>query len=408
MIGVFLNRALSCVIVYAVGSMVAQSTLAIEPRNLRAGPVYIAPTLKVSARYVDNLFRLDNDEKNTWVTEYTPKLLTWLQDGTNTYSLSYQLEDSHYASSHDDDFTDHRANLDMHHEFNIRNVVNVSGEYYDGHEERGTGLSEGEISQIIDEPVEYESTRFGGDYTYGNRLSRGRLELAARTVSYEYKNFRNFTRFRDRDADTYSATFFWKIGSRTDALLEARAINNDYDRDDSLNPAGSLDSDEMHYLLGLTWDATARTTGSVKMGAYDREYDSSGRSDDDGFQWEVDVTWKPRTYSSINLITRRVSQETNGLGDFIDTSEYAVAWDHNWTLRSKTRVSFLFGDDDYSGTGRSDDRFKLEAGFSHEMRRWLDLGFGYRFEKRDSNARLLDESLDYTQNMFFVEAKLSL
>ena len=178
----FLNRALAASILLSAGCLAAQSTQAIEPRNVQAGPFYIAPTLDVAARYVDNLFRLDEDKKSTWVTEYTPKLLTWLQDGNNTYSLSYQLEDSHYASSHDDDFTDHRANLDLHHEFNVRNVLNINGEYYDGHEERGTGLTEGEIAELIDEPVEYESNRIGGDYTYGNRLSRGRLELAARTV----------------------------------------------------------------------------------------------------------------------------------------------------------------------------------------------------------------------------------
>jgi hypothetical protein len=404
----FIIKALRAGILVIAGTLAAQSSQAIEPRNIQAGPVYIAPTLGVAARYVDNLLRMDNDKKSTWVTEYTPKVLTWMQDGNNTYSLSYQLEDSHYASSHDDDFTDHQANLDVHHEFNVRNVLNIMGEYYDGHEERGTGLTEGEIAELIDEPVEYESSRLGGDYTYGNRSSRGRLELAARTVSYEYKNFRDFTRFRDRDADTYGATFFWKMGPRTDALLEVRAINNDYDRADPRDFAGSLDSDEMNYLVGMTWDATARTTGSIKVGAYDREYDSSDRSDDDGFQWEVDLTWKPRTYSSVNLNTRRVSQETSGQGDFIDTKEYAVTWDHKWTLRSRTHMSFLFGDDDYSGTERSDDRIELEAGFSHEIQRWLDLGFGYRFEKRDSNARFLGESLDYTQNIFFVEAKLSL
>ena len=381
-----------------------QGSHALEPRNVRIGPVYIAPKVSAAARYVDNLFRLDDDKKSTWVTVYKPHVSAWLQDGNNTYSLSYQLEDSHYASSHDDDFTDQQANLDLHHEFNARNVVNVKGEYYDGHEERGTGLTEGNIAQLIDEPVEYEYGLLDGDYTFGNRSSRGRIQLQASMVSYEYKNFREFTRYRDRDADIYGATFFWKVFPRTDALLEVRVIENNYDRTDPGDSAGSLDSDEVNYLVGLSWDATAKTTGSVKIGAYDREYDSSGRSDDDGFQWEVDLVWKPRTYSSVGINSRRVSQETNGLGDFIDTREYALAWEHKWNLRSMTRLEFLFGDDDYSGVDRSDDRLELEASFSHEMRRWLDLGIGYRFEKRDSNIG----TLDYKQNLFFIEATLSL
>ena len=404
----FTSKALPVAMLSAMGILAVQPSHALEPRNVQAGAVYISPTLDTSARYVDNLFRVDKDKDSTWVIEYTPKVLAWLQDDNNTYSLSYQLHDSHYTSSHRDDFTDHQANLDLHHEFNARNTVNITGQYYNGHEERGTGLTEGNISQLVDEPVEYESTELGGDYTYGSRASRGRLQLAASARSHEYKNFREFTRFRDRDSATYGATFFWKVAPRTDALLEVRSTEHEYDRVDPQDAAGSLDSDEIQYLVGASWDATARTTGSVKVGVYDRDFDSGERNGSDGFQWEVDVTWKRRTYSSINLNTRRVSQETNGLGDFVDTREYSVGWDHRWTLRSRTDIRLTVAEDDYSGATRSDDRTALEASFRHELKRWLDLGFGYRYEERDSNARFRNDSLDYTQNMFFVEASLSL
>lgn len=384
--------------------LVAIPVLAIEPGNIKAGPVYIAPTVDVAGRYVDNLFRSHEDEKETWITEIAPRVQAWLQDGNNTYALAYKLVDTNYASSHADDYTDHQVNLDIHHEFNAKNVMNLMGEYYDGHEERGTGLSQGSISQLIDEPVEYERTRAGGDYTYGNRNSRGRIELAANIVSYEYQNFRDFTQYRDYEADTYGGTFFWKVGNRTDALFEVRAINTEYDKTDPANLAGSLDSDEMNYMVGMAWDATAKTTGSVRVGMFDREFDSRARGDDDGFHWEVDLTWKPRTYSNINLLTRRRSQETNGLGNYIDTKEFELAWDHKWSLRAKTHLGILLAEDDYSGADRTDDRYELEAIYRHEMQRWFDLGIGYRYEDRDSDIR----SLDYNQNLFFIEANLSL
>lgn len=395
----------SAAIALVVGGCVAAPlSLAIEPGNVRAGPFYIAPMLDVNAHYVDNLFRSRDDEKNTWVTEYAPEVQAWLQNGMNIYALSYRLVDSNHASSHDDDYTDHQVNLDIHHEFNARNVLNLFGEFYDGHEERGTGLSEGIIAGLIDEPIEYERTTFGGDYTYGNRTSRGRLELFFRSTDYDYQNFREFTRFRDYQADTLGTTFFWKVAPRTDALAEVRFTDTDYDTTDPGALGGSLDSDEANYLVGLAWNATARTSGSVRVGMYDRDYDSSGREGDDDFHWEVDLTWKPRTYSIFNLETRRRSEETNGLGDYIDSQEIGLSWDHKWNLRSSTFFSALAAEDDYAGAQRSDDRVEVEASYQHEFRRWFDMGIGYRYEKRDSDFR----SLDYDLNLFFIEAKLSL
>ena len=142
----------------------------------------------------------------------------------------------------------------------------------------------------------------------------------------------------------------------------------------------------------------------MKIGIYDREYDSAAREDDDGFQWEVDVSYKPRTYSSINLVTRRYSQETNGRGDSINTQEHKLAWDHNWSSRSATRLGVLASAEEYSGTERKDDLIDLEASYQYSAKRWLDLGISLRRENRDSNEFLFD----YTRNAVYLEATLSL
>ena len=400
----FFTRTVAFVWLVTVGMVVSNCALAIEPANLRAGPVYFTPSLETETRYVDNVFRSTNNEVDSWVLEVTPKVQAWMQNGINTYSLSYQLQDTRYSDTHDDDFTDQQLNLDIHHEFTAKNALNFFGEYYDGHEERGTGLSEGGISALIDKPVEYELATWGGDYTYGNTDSRGRLELAAKTADYQYQNFREFTRFRDRDQDIYSGTYFWKVAQRTDILAQIRNIRNRYDQTNPSDVAGSLDSKEYNYLLGISWEATARTSGSVKVGWYDREYDSAGRKDSDGFQWEVDLIYKPRTYSTVNLASRRFSRETNGLGDFIDTSETEVTWDHYWSSRGSSHLSIMYATDDYSQSPRDDDRGQAEFSYSYQFKRWFDVGAGYRRERRDSSVR----SLDYEYNVYFIEAELSL
>ncbi len=391
-------------VVCASGALTVPSALALEPTSLSAGPVFFTPTLDVKTYYTDNLWLTDQREKDTWVGIVTPRLQTWLQDGLNTYSLIFELEDSTYENSGDDDFTDYTTRLDLHHEFNVRNVLNVTGEYYDGHEDRGTGLIEGDLVFATDEPVEYTRTSAGGDYTYGSRDAHGRVRLAAKTTDYQYDNYRDFTRYRDYNQDVYDGTFFWSVAPRTDLLLEARAIDNDYDETDPADAAGTLNSDEMNYLLGVAWDATAKTVGHVKLGIYDREYDSGARSDVDGFTWEVGVTWKPRTYSILDLQTRRHTQETNGLGNAIDTQDLSLGWNHHWNQRAQTTLRVLYSNEDYQGASREDDNYAAEARYDYEYRRWLDLGAGYRYEDRDSDI----SSYSYDANIIFFEAKLSL
>lgn len=388
----------------ALCALAAQNALALQPANLRLGPLYITPTLDLRTFYTDNLWLTDKQKKQTWAAVVTPRVQAWLQNGPNDYSLQLEVKDSSYASSHDDDYTDYTATLDVHQEFTARNTLNLFGQYYDGHEDRGAGFIEGDLSLLTDKPVEYVRSTAGGDYTYGNTESRGRVRLDTRADNFDYQNFRNFTRYFDRLEAQFGATFFWKIAPRTDALLQVRTIANDYERKNPSDPAGSLTSDEMNYLVGVAWEATARTSGHIKVGWYDRDYDSAARQDKDGFLWEVGVTYQPRSYSEVSLKSRRYYQETNGLGNGINTLEASVAWDHDWNSRSSTGLRLNYANDDYEGSVRKDNTYTAEARYDYAFRRWIDLGVGYRYEYRDSDI----PSFDYTGNTFFLEARLSL
>ena len=387
----------------AVVGPLSTPVLAIDPANLQAGPVFITPTLDTEVGYVDNLFRSDDDKKNTGVSVVTPRVQAWLENGLNTYSFTTALIDYRYFDSSDDDITDNTFNLDLHHVFDARNLVNVYGEYWDFHEDRGTGLTEG-IAQEVDGPTKLDRTTLGGDYLYGSESSRGRLKLGARTVDHHYRNQEELTRYHSRDSYEYNGTFFWNVAARTDALVEVRHIDTEYDRDDPSDVDGSLDSDEFNYLTGVTWTATAQTTGSVKVGMVNRDYNSDARSTDDVFSWEVDLTYLPRTYSRFNLGTRRFFDETNGVGNAVDTEEVTLSWNHDWSTRSKTDLSVVLASENYTESDREDDSYGAEALYTYAFRRWADLGVGYRFEELSSDLNYYD----YTRNEVFLQAKLSL
>jgi hypothetical protein len=393
------------IVLLSVGLGSSLSSLALEPASLQLGPFYAAPTLNLETRYTDNLFRSEDDEKSTWILDTTPEVQTWLQNGNSTYSVSMQLQDFRYDSSMDDDFTDYRGNLDLHHEFNARNTLDVVGEWYDGHEERGTGLSDGNIADRIDKPVELETVDFGVRYTLGNQDTVARVEAGYLYYDREYQNYRTETQFRDYDQDRLDVAFYYTLAPRTDLLAEIRYIENRYDVVNLDDPDGSYDSDEYNYYVGFAWDTSAKTSGTLKLGWFDREYRSVARETNDGFSWEVDVFYKPRNYSEVNLESRRYSQETNGVGDAVDTQEYTVRWDHDWSNRASTHFEIVKGEYRYTNSDRTDDRWFSEVKYSYKFRRWFDISGGYRYEDRESSS---SRSIDYSRNVCFIAVDLSL
>lgn len=379
---------------------------AVEPANVRLGPLYLTPTLDIEQLHTDNLFRTENGEIDTWGTIVTPRVQLWAQEDLDTYSATYEMVDGYYYDSSEDDFTDHKFRLDVHKEVSASHIFDLYAKYYNLNEERGTGLSEGDFAFIPDKPLKYDLGGYGARYTLGNANSKGRLEFKVQTEEIKYKNFRDFTRAYDRDQDSYGVTFFYRVGGRTEALFELRRADIDYRVDTPVEggPAESLDSDEDAYLVGLSWEATANTTGSVRLGAYNRSQESAVRKDKDGFQWEVELTWEPRTFTTFQVSTQRFSSETNGFGDSVDTQEHQLSWQYDWSSRISTEVRGMLARDEYPGSARQDDRYEFEARVDYNFRLWFDVGTGYRYEERSSDV----DSLDYTRNEFFVDVKLSL
>lgn len=388
----------------SVGMFSTNTSLAVDPANFQAGPVFFTPILDTELGYVDNLLRSNEDAIDTGYSILKPRIQAWMGNGLSSYSLSWELANYTYFASHTDDFTDNTFNLDVHQAFNAKNELNVIGEYYIGHEERGTGLSQG-IGEVIDSPVELDRSLLGADYTYGSKTAHGRLKLAALGRSIDYQNFEETTQYRSYNQLQYGGTFFWRVGSKTDILAELRYLDTEYDKTNPGDPNGSLNSGQFVYFVGVGWDASARVSGSIRVGAFNRSYESDSRRDEDSFSWEIDLTYKPRTYSRFNLESYRRSEETNGLGSAVNVNRTTLSWNHNWSARSNTVLILGGGQNDYvdSAPERKDDIFNAEARYNYAFRRWLDFGVGYRYEDRSSTLDLFD----FGRNEVFVQADFS-
>ena len=383
------------------------SSYALEPAKLDVLGVPIVPVLGFEQRYDDNLFSQDSNTTETWVTEIKPSFEANLETGDALYALGYSLSAAFHENSSDDDYVDNYLYGSADWELNQSHALGVSGSMFKTHEARGTGFSQ-DNPFVSDSPDRYLENTVALNYALGAESSKGRLNSKLEYYDKRYTNHRDITSSRDRSTFTLEETFLWRVGGKTDALIEFQYDKVDYDNDPA-NVSGiadTLDNDRIKLLTGVTWQATGKTEGQIKVGYVDKTFDDSDRDDFDGLSWDLSVSWSPKSYSTFTLSSGRRQDESSGTGDFIDGQDFGLSWDHEWNDRFNTELETNFSVEDYKGdpAGQEDDLFDAGLKANYQMRRWLEIGISYLYEERDSNQ----EDQDYSRNIvgFHIEASL--
>lgn len=398
------------VFTFAVGFTVFSSSqaVAVEPATFDVGVFKAAPTVTVDQKYDDNIFSQDNDEVDSWVTVLSPSIQAQADNGTHSYTLGYQMIAGYYSNSTDDNYLDHRITAEAEWELNHRNTLGANFEFYDTHEERGTGFSQGDTALLLSSPDDFRETVLGGEYIFGGIKSKGRLVSELEYYDKRYTNHRTTTRTRDREHIELKETFYWGVSGNTDILVQGAYADINY-KNDPASVTGvqdTLDSKRVQVLTGVNWKATGKTEGEIKLGYEGKSFDDSDRDDFNGLSWDAKVKWSPKEYSVLSASTGRSQEEANGSGDFIDTETVSFDWRHDWNERFNTLVNLNFIQEDYEGdvNGQEDDTYNYTLRVNYEMRRWLSLGSSFRYEERSSNQ----QDQDYKRNIVALHIEASL
>lgn len=383
---------------------------AVEPASLTSGPLKVYPSITVDAAYDDNIYTTATDEKDSWITIISPKVLLEAQKGANTYSLQYSAKIGSYNDASDDNYDNHQLLAKAEIQANAQVGFNLQAEYLKGSDARG---STDRVAS--DDPDEWHSTGVGGVFRYGGENAKGRVEIEADHVRKRYDNNRDITSTADLDQTTLGATFYWRVKPKTSLLFQVQNIEFDYQEDpysSFVKRDFSQDSDETRYLVGVTWDATAKTSGTIKVGRLEKDFDDSARDDYSGTSWDVGVKWSPKTYSTVDFTTGSTTNETTGIGDTIEEQYYGASWNHSWNSRFSTTAHAKFSDLDYhgdtpaSGPDRNDELEVYGLAAKYEMRRWLNIGASYTYSENDSDSIIADEDFEQSVFMLSVEASL--
>ncbi|MBV2132958.1 outer membrane beta-barrel protein [Pseudomonas sp. MAP12] len=381
---------------------------AIEPQYIKlTESTLFIPTLQLKEVYDDNFHADDNNEQSSWITTLAPSFTLAGKGNKSGYLINYTASSDTFHSSQKDNNTDHIFTAESNLEFNARNRLKLNAGYRD--------IEETATLNQNQENDQYNSKTIGGVYTYGARTARAQIDLGANYDELRYSNSNHLNDDEERDTTALRSTFYYRVAPDTRLLLEARHTDYDYISDTNSS------STNIDLLTGVTWDATAKTSGSIKVGRGQKDYDNSGIDTASTGMWEVGATWKPRTYSTFRLTTRRAFDEGSNsvgtIGDGTDTTvrntnddsavklqTTTLGWKHYWIEHLYSDLSYTRMDLEYLDSNREDKLNNIGLGLTYEMRRWLDIGLGYKYSENDSDVN----SESYERNIYALTINASL
>jgi hypothetical protein len=334
-----------------------------------------------SEKYTDNVYRQKSgDQKlSSWVTTVAPGVVFQSKKAGNKYELGANTEGGFYSVDSRNNYIDWSGYGSADIEFDKRNHLSGKITQAHRHDEIGQGRTEEALlwKTVVkpDNLDEYDQTDVDLKYVYGTNSSRGRLALEDVYMQKGYTTNRVLTRPFDRVDNEYRATAFLKVMPKTSVLLEGRSKQIRYD-------SNSLqDSDERRIYVGAEWEATAKTTGSVRIGKMTKEAANAASlmPDYDKHSWEMGVKWKPLKHATFALDTSRGAIESSTGGAYIDRAGYKASWLHDWSSKISSQAYFERQKDDYvPSTPLRTDRVHI-----------VGVGAAYKFSKMVNFSALL-------------------
>lgn len=363
------------------------------------GPVTVNPSLDASVRHDDNIFSQQTGEQGSNISVLAPMIRLGTRTGAHEYGLTARIEDGTYHSSEADNYTDYQVAADASLAFSVRTGLRLRAEHNRGHDARGSVVGQAFGST----PNEYTTTGVSGVFGYGAEGAQGRIEINGGRLARRYKNNPALTAVSERDEERVGGTFFWRVMPKTHLLFQVGQTDFDYKL-----PTSNRDNRERRYLVGITWDATQKTTGTFNIGRVRKDF--SSLPDFSGISWEGQIKWSPVTTSTIDVLLSKRPNESD-LGSATVDNTTGLAWNHAWNSRLSSALSYTRTRSEYQGSGfnsligdRRDTTNAYGVRLSYQAKPWLRVGAGY--ERFDRTTTAAGESYDRGLVSVFVGAAL--
>jgi len=374
-----------CIMLFIHGVANAASVAVSKPngQGIQVGDVHIFPVLDVMHQFDSNVARRENNAVSSSETVVSPALNMITGSRANIYGLQYRAELGRFWSSSSDNYTDHFVDVFSHNEFSRRARLDVGLNYTRSHNRRGSTFT-GVLARLgIKDPDRWHQTSVSAAFEYGSDGAKMKLAANGSYSVQRYDNNRLFTRSQDVNNAIAGGTLYYRVRSKLYSLFEVNYGILDYRL-----AASPLDSRELTLSGGLTWEATSKTTGTIKVGWRHRTFDLSNQTNS-GLNWDAALTWAPMSYSTWEFNTSFAGSEALGAaGSFVQALRNQLSWSHQWRGGLRHELSVSYGRDKYIGTTRLDYLTDVGVNLTYPFKRWLELSVGYAYSRRASNQLL--------------------
>jgi len=364
----------------------------------------IIPTIGLSLGYDDNITRANIDEISSWFYMISPAIRAELPSDHSVLAVTATANIVRYQDSSRDDRNAWNLRGDWIWDISTRQNLGLFATYTEGADPRGTGRRQGDVGLIPLDPDEWKRFGYGGMWDYGAVGSRGRLTINAGSTDLTYTNNRiglepgsTGTRALDRDWQYIGGTFYWRVAPKTSLLADYMYTDMNY------KESTESDSQIHTWMLGATWDATARTSGRISYGNQKRKFADPTKEDYSGPAWMASIDWRPRTYSLFTLAGTRNTQEPDGNGDYVLRQDITLSWLHDWATRFGTMVDIGYGTDNYKPDGRKDDIWYWGVGARYTFNQHFRFGASINGYDRSSDI----EQYSYNRLVYLLTLEAS-
>lgn len=374
----------------ASGAAPAQGAILTSPTRGRPvrfeNGIFIYPAALIGFGRNDNLLGTTTNKLSSTFTMLRPEAVAELKRAGDRYTLSYTGNYARYNSSSADNYDHHELWAAADNYFTSRMRLGWGVGYIESSDARGsTNLASTSTPNRWHAPV----ARVLG--IYGAPGAIGRAELESSVMQKRYDNNRSITNVSDVDTAMVAGRFYYRFMPKTSVLVEARNTLANYTLDTS-----TQDNNDRRYYAGLTWEATAKTTGTIKVGRAYKDFNDASRKDGSNTSWEGSVRWSPLTYSAFDLVTSKAPSDSTGVGNYTINTATNLTWNHRWASYISSRVSAGAIKTDYDSDSRRDDTRTYGVGFYRELGYRLRLGLDWTRTDRSSNQSANEFKRDVT------------
>ncbi|MEX2481055.1 MAG: outer membrane beta-barrel protein [Gammaproteobacteria bacterium] len=361
-----------------------------QPRGpgIQAGPVLWQPTLPVALRYDDNIFASNARDVDDFVFGITPSLLASAKGDGHEFALSAYTRSDVYFDETRQDNTEYGASAFA--RVRLLDWLHVSGRY------RFDQLTEDWDSPDIPlgaaEPPDVEQiyTKLGMHLRFG-RFSQ---DTDFTHVDVTYDNVPALgggsirQDVRNRDYVDVGFTFAWQLTPALQPFVRLRWNDHSYDNAPPLALA-DRDGDGHALFGGVNFDLAQNIAGSVYGGYVFQDFDDDDRAleEADGIGFGAEIDWRLSSVTTLNLdALREIEEATTGLESGRFTTTVWVGGEHRLTDQLALEALFGYANDDYVGTPRDEDTFRVRLSATQELGHDLYSQLMWSYGDRDSNA----------------------